>query len=77
MVGRARALCEWFSPRPDGGSPDGDLADIEVIEDGGPGGPGGPGDAGGAAVLADPPRDALADKQDPQGEPQVINLDSS
>jgi hypothetical protein len=28
-------------------------------------------------VLADPSRDALADGQDPQGEPQVINLDSS
>ena len=76
-MGQARALCEWFSPRPDGCSPDGDLADVHVIGGGGPDGPGGPGCAGGATVLADPSGDALADGQDPQGEPQVINLDSS
>ena len=71
-MGQARAICEWFSPRP--ASPDGNLADVHVIGGGGPDGPGGP---GGAAVLANPSGDALADGQDPQGEPQVINLDSS
>ena len=41
------------------------------------GGPDGPGGPGGAAVLDRPSGDALANGQDPHGEPQVIDLDSS
>ena len=52
---------------------DGDLDVVHVDGGGGGGGgPGGPGGPGGASVLARPPGGALADVQDPQGEPQVI-----
>ena len=69
---RARALCQFFQPRPN--PPDGELDVIHVV--GGGGGPGGQG-GGAAAVLDRPLGDALADGQDPYGEPQVIYLDSS
>ena len=69
-----RAFCDWLSPQSDDDSSDGDLAEVEVVDDGGPGGPGG--DAGGAAVLADPAEDAPTVKQAPQGDPQVVTLDS-
>ena len=72
---QARAICQFFQPRPHCLPPDGDLDMVHVV--GGGGGPGGPGGPGGAAVLARPPGDALADGQDPHGEPQVIYLDSS
>ena len=69
-----RAFFDWLCPLSDDDSSDGDLTDVEVVEDGGAGGPGG--DAGGAAILADPAGDAPTVKQAPQEEPQVINLDS-
>ena len=72
-MGQARAICEWFQPRPT--PPDSDLDTVHVV--GGGGGPDGPGGPGGAAVLDRPSGDAPADEQDPHGEPQVINLDSS
>ena len=70
---RARAICQYFQPRPHSLPPDGDLNMVHVV--GGGGGPGGPGGPGGAAVLDRPPEDALADEQVPHEEPQVLYLD--